>query len=270
LSVDNKRLVDERDRKLMQRYDAHAGAYQELWAPTLRLASVQLVREIARKPVRRVIDVGTGVGALWSDLRTALPEAFLLGVDRSAGMLRLAPPEMARVVADARDLPLPSASVDLALLVFMLFHLADPITGIKEARRVVRPGGFVGTVTWGSDLASPATLIWTGCLNEHGAAPPDPLTQARDELLNTPEKMAALLGAGGFESSRVWAHDLVTVIGLEHLLQLKTRMGSEKARFDSLDETVQTACMANARQRLQMLAPSDFTATGKIVYAVAS
>jgi hypothetical protein len=44
-------------------------------------------------------------------------------------------------------------------------------------------GGFVGTVTWGTDLASPATLTWTGCLNEHGAAPPDPITQARDGLL---------------------------------------------------------------------------------------
>jgi ubiquinone/menaquinone biosynthesis C-methylase UbiE len=270
MSVDNDRVADERDQKLVERYDAHAAAYQELWAPTLRLASVQLVREIAGRPVRRVIDVGTGVGALWSDLRMALPGAFLLGADRSAGMLRLAPPEMARVVADARELPLATASVDLALLVFMLFHLADPIEGIRETRRVVRPGGVVGTVTWGGDLASPATLIWTGCLDEHGAAPPDPVTQARHEQLNTPEKMAALLRAGGFETSRVWADDLVTVISLEHLLQLKTRMGSEKARFDSLDGATQAACLANARQRLQMLPAADFVAIGKIVYAVAS
>jgi ubiquinone/menaquinone biosynthesis C-methylase UbiE len=268
--VDNNDVIDERDRQLVERYDAQAAAYQELWAPTLRLASVQLVRELAGKPIRRVIDVGTGVGALWFDLRTALPAAFLLGVDRSTGMLRLAPPQMARVVADARDLPLSSASVDLALLVFMLFHLADPLSGIREVRRVVRPDGFVGTVTWGTDLASPATLIWTGCLDEYGAAPPDPLTQARDELLNTPEKMAALLRAGGFETSRVWADDLVTVISLEHLLQLKTRMGREKARFDSLDGATQATCVAQARQRLQKLAPADFVATGKIVYAVAS
>src|ERR1700730_4140409 len=211
MSVDNRR-VDDRDRKLVERYDAHAVAYQELWAPTLRLASVHLLSELAGRPIRRVIDVGTGVGALWSNLRTAFPEAFLLGVDRSAGMLRLAPSEMARAVADARALPLPSASVDLALLIFMLFHLADPIAGIQEARRVVRPNGFVGTVTWGTDLASPATLIWTGCLNDHGPEPPNPSTPARDELLNTPDKMDALLRAGGFKTIRVWAHDLVTTI----------------------------------------------------------
>ncbi|GAC1461417.1 MAG: hypothetical protein PVSMB1_11920 [Gemmatimonadaceae bacterium] len=177
---------------------------------------------------------------------------------------------MARVVADARALPLAPASVDLALLVFMLFHLADPAEGIREARRVERPGGFVGTVTRGSELASAATRIWTHCLDEHGAAPPDPVTQARDEPLNTPEKMDGLLRAAGFDRIRAWSDDLVTVIGLEHLLELKTRMGSEKARFDSLDQAARGDCVASARQRLQTLPPTDFTATGQIVYAVAS
>ena len=263
-------MADERDRKLVERYDRQAAAYQDLWAPTLRLASVHLLREISGAPVRRAIDVGTGVGALWSDLRMAFPSAYLLGLDRSPGMLRITPPAMARVVADARALPLASASVDLALLIFMLFHLADPIEGIREARRVLRPGGFIGTVTWGSGLASRATRMWTDCLDEHGAAPPDPITQARDEQVNTPEKMDALLRRAGFETIRAWADNVVTVIGLEHVLELKTRMGSEKARFDSLDEAARDDCVASARQRLQTLAPAGFTATGQVVYAVAS
>ena len=62
-------MADERDRKLVERYDAHAAAYRELWAPTLRLASVHLLRELAGQPIERVVDVGTGVGALWADLR---------------------------------------------------------------------------------------------------------------------------------------------------------------------------------------------------------
>ena len=39
----------------------------------------------------RAVDVGAGVGALWPDVRSAFPDARVLGVDRSAGMLRLAP-----------------------------------------------------------------------------------------------------------------------------------------------------------------------------------
>jgi len=262
--------ANERDQKLVERYDAHAAAYQELWAPTLRLASVRLLPELAGKRVHHIIDVGAGVGALWSDLRAAFPSGFLLGFDRSPGMLQIAPPEMARVVADARALPLASASVDVALLVFMLFHLSEPADGLREARRVLRPGGFVGTVTWGSSLESQATQVWTRCLDEHGAAPADPVTAARDELLNTPEKIDVLLRAAGFETIRAWADNLVTVIGLEHLLLLKTRMGSERARFDSLDETAREHCVASARQRLQALTPTDFTATAQIVYALAS
>jgi ubiquinone/menaquinone biosynthesis C-methylase UbiE len=261
---------DERDRRLLERYDAHAAAYQELWAPTLRLASIRLFRELTGKPVRRAVDIGTGVGALWSDLRMALPGAFIVGLDRSAGMLGLAPPQMPRVVANARALPLGSASVDLALLVFMLFHLPDPIEGIQQARRVVRPGGFVATVTWGSNLASQATRIWTECLDQHDAAPPDPSLKAHDELLDTPEKMTALLGSAGFAAIRAWSEPLVTVISLEHLLQLRTRMGSEKARFDSLDRPTQHNCVASARQCLERLTDADFIATAEIIYAIAS
>jgi hypothetical protein len=133
-----------------------------------------------------------------------------------------------------------------------------------------RPGGFVGTATWGNGLESQATQIWTRCLDEHGAAPPDPVTEARDELLNTPEKIDRLLRAAGFETIRAWTDNLVTIIGLEHLLSLKTRMGSEKARFDSLDECARAHCVVSARQRLQALAHTDFTATAQIVYALAS
>ena len=84
------------------------------------------------------------------------------------------------------------------------------------------------------------------------------------------EKVETLLRASGFETIRAWADNLVTVIGLEHLLLLKTRMGSEKARFDSLDETAREHCVESARQRLQSLTPTDFTATAQIVYALAS
>jgi ubiquinone/menaquinone biosynthesis C-methylase UbiE len=95
-----------------------------------------------------VIDVGAGVGALSFDLRAVCPDAWLPGIDRSPGMLRLAPVDLVRVVADARALPIRASSADLVLCLFMLFHLDDPCAGICEARRVLRPGGMIGTITW--------------------------------------------------------------------------------------------------------------------------
>ena len=117
----------------------------------------------------RAVDVGAGVGALWPDVRSAFPDARVLGVDRSAGMLRLAPAATPRVVADARALPLQSGQMDLALFLFMLFHLDDPLDGVREARRILRRGGAIGAVTWGSEFSSAAMEVWTDCLDEYGA-----------------------------------------------------------------------------------------------------
>jgi SAM-dependent methyltransferase len=220
--------------------------------------------------VGRLIDVGAGVGALLPDLRLTFPEASVLALDRSPGMLSFAPTPMMRVVADARTMPVTSASVDLVLCLFMLFHLDDPSAAIKEARRVLAPGGTIGTITWGSELTSAATRIWTESLDRFRAAAADPATQAGHVLVDTPEKMDAMLRGGGFETVRAWTGELAPTIGLEHLIALKTRMGSEKARFDSLDTARRVACMADARQRLLALAQDDFMATGILVYAVAS
>jgi hypothetical protein len=115
-----------------------------------------------------------------------------------------------------------------------------------------------------------ASRVWTDCLDQHGAAQPDPILAARDEPLNTPEKLDALLRTAGFGKVRAWSDALTAVIGLEHLLELKTRMGSEKARFDSLGEPARKSCSQGARERLQRLPPDDFVATATIVYAVAS
>ena len=263
-------MESDRDRRLVERYDANAPAYQQLWAPTLRLASIGLLRGLSDPRIGRVVEVGAGVGTLWPDLRAAFPEARIFGIDRSSGMLRLAPAGMLRVMADARSLPLAPGQTDLALYLFMLFHLDDPLDGVREARRILRPGGRIGIVTWGGDLTSAAMEVWAECLDEYGAGPLDPVTASRNELMDTPEKIKGLLIGGGFEIARAWSDDLVSVIGLDHLLELKTRMGSDKVRFDSLDAASRQQCVAGARRRLAILPADAFTAKAPIVYAIAS
>jgi SAM-dependent methyltransferase len=262
-------MLDSSTEKLTNRYNREAYAYRELWAPVLRSAGLGLLHELAHTPVQRILDVGTGVGSLLPDLRAAFPGALVLGVDRAHGMLALAPGEIPRAVMDARQLAIPPANVDLVLLIFMLFHLEKPLDGLCEARRVLRPGGRVATLTWGGELASKATQIWTECLDAHGAAQVDPAVETRHAAVDTPEKMETLLQMAGFTSPRCWADDLVSTLDLEHLLRLRTSMGSAKSRVDSLDALTREACVATARLRMQGLASEDFVARGRIVYAVA-
>jgi SAM-dependent methyltransferase len=183
-------------------------------------------------------------------------------------MLALAPDGSNRAVMDARHLALQNDSVDRVFMAFMLFHLESPVTGLREARRVLRAGGRVGVLTWGGDLESKATRIWTECLDGHGAAEPDPATESRHQLVDTPRKMETLLEDSGFTSSRSWADELMWTLDAEHLLRLRTSLGSSKPRFDGLAPAARAACVAEARLRMKELQPGDFVARARVVYSV--
>jgi SAM-dependent methyltransferase len=204
-------------------------------------------------------------------MQLAFPEATLLGVDASAGMLALAPRGYDLATMDASNLALAPDAFDLVMLAFVLFHLREPRLGLAEARRVLRPGGVVATVTWGTELESEATRIWTRVLDDHGAQQLDADSEpAQHALMDTPEKIATLLDSAGLVSIRSWAERHERRIGAEHLLRLRTSFGGSKRRFDSLDPGAQSACLDSARRRLELASPEDFVASAQVVYSVAS
>ena len=91
---------------------------------------------------RLVLDAGAGTGAATGPLHVR--GARVVALDASFDMLawRSAhrPPA---VVADVRELPLATASVDDCVAAFVLNHLPDPGRGFAELARVTRPGGAV-------------------------------------------------------------------------------------------------------------------------------
>ena len=143
----------------------------------------------------RLLDVGCGTG-MAAQLAAKLG-ADVIGIDASEAELVIARervPSGDFRCGDMEELPYADASFDV-VTGFSSFQFAeDPLHALQEARRVVKPGGYVAMVAWGrmEDCEFAATLkAVMACL-----PPPPPGTKgtfAFSEL----GKMEALMGQVG-------------------------------------------------------------------------
>ncbi|MCW3041837.1 MAG: class SAM-dependent methyltransferase, partial [Solirubrobacterales bacterium] len=122
--------------------DWSIGSYERT-AAELDAVSEQVVEAAAVGPGDRVLDIACGTGN--AALKAAARGADVLGVDLAARLVRVAA-ERARaagitsarfVTGDAQDLPVPDASVDVALSVFGLIFAPDQARAAAEVVRVL-------------------------------------------------------------------------------------------------------------------------------------
>jgi demethylmenaquinone methyltransferase/2-methoxy-6-polyprenyl-1,4-benzoquinol methylase len=104
----------------------------------------RLVRAVHAQQPARVLDLATGSGDVLLALEKA--RAFTecaVGADFCLPMLQRARAKSATrlLVGDGLHLPFPSGSFDAVTIAFGLRNFADRLAGLREMRRVLRPGG---------------------------------------------------------------------------------------------------------------------------------
>src|ERR1051325_9700449 len=104
-------------QSLAAEYSGKAIAYASHWSPVIRPMALPLLPALPLRTAGRVLDVGTGAGALLADLHDAAPDAIVLGVDRAEGMLRVARQSGHHLLAvtDAQHLGIRSGTIDVVL-----------------------------------------------------------------------------------------------------------------------------------------------------------
>jgi ubiquinone/menaquinone biosynthesis C-methylase UbiE len=107
------------------------------------------IETLAVQPGEAVLEIGCGHGRTLARI-AATPDTFLVGIDPSEVMVRLARRRMRRCIdagradislASSAKIPHPDARFDAALAVHVVYFWREPLVDLAEIRRVLRPGG---------------------------------------------------------------------------------------------------------------------------------
>lgn len=126
--------------------------YDRLTGSRIFRRHYQLVAEdIARYATEgHLLDVGTGPGWLLIKLHEVSPGLRLTGLDASLAMVERARAHLARarlsdgievVLGNADNMPFPDARFNLVVSTGSIHHWRNPLAGLNEVHRVLRPGG---------------------------------------------------------------------------------------------------------------------------------
>lgn len=153
LSVPNEFIEDRNRLRAVQskRRDTTRAFFESVasdW-PQLRLKAigsedfVPIVQKHV-EPTLSFVELGCGAGVILKEL---LPrDGTTIGVDNSPAMLEVAKEELLSKGVDLRlgdleHLPLSDESADVALAHMVLHHVVTPVEALRDARRILKPGG---------------------------------------------------------------------------------------------------------------------------------
>ena len=104
-----------------------------------------MLAELERDSFDDVLDVGCGTGPVIELLSKKYPEKHFVGLDITPAMIEVAQskklPNTEFIVGDAENLPFGDGSFDAVLCANSFHHYPNPGAFLREAHRVLRPGG---------------------------------------------------------------------------------------------------------------------------------
>jgi SAM-dependent methyltransferase len=178
-------------------WEARAGSYGFLAPITGRVIGA-LLAAVHAGPNVQLLDVGSGPG----DLAAAAAHrgADAVGIDVAPSMVRraaLAHPTIPFRVGSFESLPGGAGAFDAVVGNFVFNHVGRPEHALREARRVLRPGGRLALSTWDAPSRNRVLGLVLDAVVA-ADAPPPPGLPAGPTNFRADDELKALFAAAGF------------------------------------------------------------------------
>jgi SAM-dependent methyltransferase len=176
--------------------------------PWLQQATQAMLAMAGVKPGAHVLDVAAGAGDQTIDVAERVgPDGYVLATDLSPEILQFAAHQAAAAghrnvetrVSDGQQLQVDDSRFDAVVCRLGLMFFGDPLQGLREMARVLKPGGGVCTMVFGSPQANPCvTTLMSTALRHAGLPPRDPFQPGGLLSLGKPGLIDDLFREAGF------------------------------------------------------------------------
>jgi SAM-dependent methyltransferase len=257
-----KSVVRSQWDEAAQGWNAHAAQIRAWLSP-----ATEAMLEMAgvRRGVR-VLDVASGAGDQTLDIAQRVgPEGFVLATDLSPAILALAQENAQRAgfnnvqtqVADGEHLQVELASFDAAVCRLGLMFFPNPLQGLREMHRALRPGAGACTMVFSRPERNPCiTILMSTALKHAGLAPRNPFQPGGLLSLGKAGLMDELFRAAGFSEVATTLIDAPFKLpSANHYLEfIQSSASPIRQIVDRLDAAAASAAWAEMEERLAAFA----------------
>jgi ubiquinone/menaquinone biosynthesis C-methylase UbiE len=185
----------------------------------LRSSTDAMIAMAGVVPGARVLDVAAGAGDQTLAIAERVgPAGAVLATDLSPAIVALAADRARRAgvrnvqcrVADGEDLQIEAAAFDAAVCRLGLMLFPNPLQGLREMHRALRPGAGVCTVVFSTPARNPCvTILMVTALRHAGLPARDPDAPGSLFSLAQPRRIEAMFLEAGFRDVATTAVDAV-------------------------------------------------------------
>jgi SAM-dependent methyltransferase len=243
------------------------------WSPQIRAwlhnAATAMLDMARVEAGARVLDVAAGAGDQTLDIAARVgASGYVLATDLSPSILDFVREKVRRAgygnvetkAADGENLQVAAASFDAAVCRLGLMLYPDPLQGLREIWRALKPGGRACTMVFSAPEQNPCVAILISTALKHAGLPPrDPYQPGGLLSLGKPGLIDALFAAAGFAevATRKVAAPFKLPSVTDYLGFIRSSAGPILQILDKLDAAAKEAAWAEIEDKLRAFDTAD-------------